>query len=377
MQEKRLRVGEQCSVVGILLNCLLFCFKCAVGVLSGAQSIIADAFNNLSDAAASFITLLGFRLAAREADEEHPFGHGRAEYIAALTVSILIIVMGVELLLSAVGSFATPQAIDISSSGFVVLIGAACVKLAMMSYNRILGIRYDSQALLAASADSFGDAIATLAVICSVTAYKYYGLNVDSILAALVAASIIRLGIKSTSEAISPLLGKPAGAAVASRVSSIVGQYPEVIGIHDFIAHDYGPGKNFLTFHAEVDAKSSFVLIHDVIDNLEAEIGRALDCLCVIHMDPVETDNAEVSRMKAYVLSRLRAWDERISVHDFRMVAGPSHTNLVFDIVVPYSVKMKPSQIKERAEELINSGPAGGVYRLVINVDRSYVEDSQ
>jgi cation diffusion facilitator family transporter len=369
----RLFYGKASSAAGIAINAMLFAIKCWLGLASGASSVVADAFNNLSDAASSAITLIGFRISSQGPDKEHPFGHGRAEYISALTVSLLILLMGGQLLIDSAKRLFAPSYVEMDLRGYIILAIAAASKLAMMAYNRVLGKKYESQALLAASTDSFCDFCATLGVMASLAASWLWNVRLDAPVALAVSAYILYAGIKSTAESVSPLLGKAPDKAFVAKVQVIAARYPNIIGMHDLIAHEYGHGRLMISFHAEVSSKSDLLSIHDTIDTLENEISSSLGCLCVIHLDPVETDNEEVAKVKSWVARRLADWDERISIHDFRMVPGPTHTNLVFDMVIPFEIKLSKEELKRKAEAAINEGAEGRRYRLVISVDRSYV----
>lgn len=359
--------GMLCSIVGIFLNIVLFAAKFIAGTLSGSIAISADAFNNLSDAGSSVITLLGFLLARQKPDTEHPMGHGRMEYIAGLFVAIAILLMGIELLRTAVSKILSPEPITQSLLAIGILIASIAIKLYMAQYNRRIGRAIDSSAMRAVSVDSISDAIATSAVL--VSALLPARLNLDGWCGALVALLVIYAGIRAIGDTTSPLLGQAPDPKLIERIDSIVRSYPEVIGVHDLMVHDYGPGRLFISLHAEVDAGGDLLQLHDAIDNAEKALRDQLSCTAVIHMDPVVTDDAMTNEAKSRVAEVVKGLDERVTIHDFRMVTGPTHTNLLFDVVVPFDVPLEERVIKQRVSHMVRALDKS--FDASIEVDRS------
>lgn len=365
----RFQYGTLCSVVGIVLNIFLFAFKFFAGIISGSVAVTADAFNNLSDAGSSVITLFGFKISEKKPDSSHPFGHGRSEYIAGLIVSFLIILMGFELAKSSVEKIITPQNIDFSVIATVILAVSIAVKLYMAFYNRRIGKKINSPALFATSTDSISDAIATSFVLAAMLFCKFTNINIDPYCGALVSLFIIIAGIRSASETISPLLGKSADPQTVAEVEKIVMSYPEALGIHDLIAHDYGSGRQIISLHVEVDATKNIIELHDAIDNMERRINDELSCLATIHMDPIELDNPELVKVKDMIRDYLSVNHPGVTTHDFRMVRGNTHTNVIFDAVIPFDEK-NPSEIIEHLKRRVNEYNSS--YFAVINVDSKY-----
>ncbi len=365
----RQRYGMLCGMVGVALNVLLFAAKLILGSVSGSIAISADAFNNLSDAGTSVITLFGFKLAQQKPDTEHPFGHGRMEYIAGLVVAMAILLMGIELLKSSVDKILTPAPVTFSLLGAAILIGSILVKLYMFRYNRRFGTLLDSSAMRAASIDSLSDCAATTAVLVSTAIAHFTGVPIDGWCGLLVAVFILFAGFRAIKETINPLLGQPPTQAFIEEIESIVWSRPEVIGVHDLIVHDYGPGRRMVSLHAEVAATGDILLMHDAIDNIEKELREKLGCLAVIHMDPVITDDTLTNDTRERVAEVVKGLDERATIHDFRMVTGPTHTNVIFDVVVPFDVKLTEREIKQRIMHMVRA--LDGSFYAVVEVDRS------
>ncbi|MGN0153188.1 MAG: cation diffusion facilitator family transporter [Lachnospiraceae bacterium] len=363
--------GTLCSIVGILLNVLLFAGKYFAGVISGSVAITADAFNNLSDAGSSFITLVGFLFAGKKPDPDHPFGHGRFEYISGFVVSIAILMMGLELLKSSVAKILHPELVDTSTLAMGILVVSILVKLYMAFYNHNIGKRIESAAMGATAMDSLSDTIATTVVLVAMLVMRFAGINIDGICGVLVALFILYAGFNAAKETLDPLLGLPPEQEFVDQIEEIVMAHDLIEGIHDLVVHDYGPGRRMISLHAEVPGDHDIYEIHDLIDCVEKELDEKLACEAVIHMDPIETDNKEVARMKKIVAVQLKTIDENISIHDFRMVSGPTHTNLIFDAVVPFEIKMKEEDVREKIEEVVES--MEGNYFAVVHIDRSYV----
>ena len=363
--------GQLCGVVGIVLNLLLFAVKFFAGTVSGSIAITADAFNNLSDAGSSVVTLLGFRLAGRKPDPEHPFGHGRMEYISGLVVAGLILLMGVELWKSSLKKILQPE--DIVSSPLVlgILVLSVAVKLYMFYYNRAVGKRIRSAAMIATATDSLSDAVSTTAVLIATLVSQLTGLNIDGWVGMLVALFILFSAYKAAKETLSPLLGQTPESEFVERIQEIVLSHPQVQNVHDLIVHDYGPGRVMISLHAEVPADGDLLELHDVIDNIEHELQKELGCVAVIHMDPIVTNDRHTTQLRMAVAEQVKSIDPRLTIHDFRIVPGPSHTNLIFDVVVPYDVKLSHEEVRRRVGELVRE--LDGNYFAVVQIDSSYV----
>ena len=371
-QQVRQAYGTLCSIVGICFNIFLFAGKFFAGTITGSVAITADAFNNLSDAGSSIITLIGFRVAGQEPDTEHPFGHGRIEYIAGLIVSILIILMGFELAKSSIAKIIHPEAVDTSMAAFIILAVSIAVKAYMYYYNHSTGQKIDSSAMKATAMDSFSDSLATTVVLISMLITKFTGLNVDAFGGIAVSLFIIYTGINAAKDTLSPLLGQPPTREFVGQVLSIVLSHKEIVGTHDLVVHDYGPGRVMISLHAEVPGNGNIFELHDVIDQAENELHEKLGCEAVIHMDPIAVDDAAVKEMKERVMALVREIDTKITIHDFRMVQGPTHTNLVFDMVVPPKFRLSGSEVKGLMEKKVRD-MQGGTYFAVIKVDQMYV----
>ena len=363
--------GQLCGVVGIGLNLLLFAVKFFAGTLSGSIAITADAFNNLSDAGSSLVTLLGFRLAGRKPDPEHPFGHGRMEYISGLVVAGLILLMGVELFKSSLKKILQPEAIVSSPLVLLILALSVAVKLYMFYYNRAIGKRIKSSAMTATATDSLSDAVSTTAVLVATLVAQFTGLNIDGWVGMLVALFILFSAYKAAKETLSPLLGQTPEPEFVEHIQQIVLSYPEVQNVHDLVVHDYGPGRVMISLHAEVPADGDLLQLHDVIDNIEHRLQKELGCVAVIHMDPIVTNDAHTTALRQAVAEQVKTIDPRLTIHDFRIVPGPSHTNLLFDVVVPYDVKLSGEQVRRRIGELV--AQMDGNYFAVVQIDSSYV----
>ena len=363
--------GQLCGAVGIGLNLLLFLGKFFAGTLSGSVAITADAFNNLSDAGSSVVTLLGFRLAGRKPDPEHPFGHGRMEYISGLAVAGLILLMGVELGKSSLKKILSPEEIVSSPLVLAILAVSVAVKLYMFYYNRSIGKKIKSAAMSATATDSLSDAVSTTAVLIATLVGQFTGLNIDGWVGLLVALFILFSAYKAAKETLSPLLGQTPDPEFVERIEQIVLSYPEVLNVHDLIVHDYGPGRMMISLHAEVPADGDLLQLHDVIDNAEHRLKKELGCMAVIHMDPIITNDAHTDALRMAVAEKVKAIDPRLTIHDFRIVSGPTHTNLIFDVVVPYDVKLTADEVRRRIGALVKELDEN--YFAVVQVDNSYV----
>lgn len=363
--------GQLCGAVGIGLNLLLFAGKLFAGTISGSIAITADAFNNLSDAGSSVVTLLGFRLAGRKPDPEHPFGHGRMEYISGLAVAGLILLMGVELGKSSLKKILSPEEIVSSPLVLAILAVSVAVKLYMFYYNRSIGKKIKSAAMSATATDSLSDAVSTTAVLIATLVGQFTGLNIDGWVGLLVALFILFSAYKAAKETLSPLLGQTPDPEFVDRIEQIVLSYPEVLNIHDLIVHDYGPGRMMISLHAEVSADGDLLQLHDVIDNAEHRLKKELGCMAVIHMDPIITNDAHTDALRMAVAEKVKSIDPRLTIHDFRTVPGSTHTNLIFDVVVPYDVKLTADEVRRRIGALVKELDEN--YFAVVQVDNSYV----
>lgn len=373
MSERKLReaYGTLCSAFGIFLNILLFALKYFAGTISGSIAITADAFNNLSDAGSSVITLVGLKLAGKEPDPEHPFGHGRIEYLSGLAVSVIIVVVGVELFRSSVDKILHPEAIETGAAAIIVLVVSIFVKGYMFFYNRRIGTKINSAGMKATAMDSIGDAVATFVVLIATVAAYFTDLPIDGWCGLLVSAFIIYAGLKSVKETVSPLLGGPPDKEFVDEIEKLVMSYEKIIGIHDLVVHDYGPGRVMVSLHAEVSGNENIFVLHDIIDNAEHALSREFGCIAVIHMDPIETDDNVTAQKRFLVSDAVKTIDSGITIHDFRMVPGVSHTNLIFDAVVPYSLKMSDSEIKQEISRVV--GEKCENCNVVVNIDRPFV----
>lgn len=364
----RSAIGALAGTTGIICNCLLALVKLIAGLALGSVAIIADAINNFSDAASSVVTLLGFRLARRPADADHPYGHARMEYLSGLTVSVLILLVGVELARSSIDKILSPVAIDPTWFTFAVLAASIAVKLWMWRSFRALGIKIRSSALQAAAIDSRNDCVATGAVLLGCILDRAADLNADGWFGLAVAAFIIYSGIRSANETVSPLLGKQADADLVTKISDLVLSHSQVLGIHDLLVHDYGPGQCYASVHAELSAMEDPLVCHDIIDDIECDALSQLNVHLVIHYDPVVIDDAEWDKMRTAVADIVGSISPRLSIHDFRIVRGSSQKKLVFDLAVPYNMALDQQALRCRIEDALLK--AGYRYATVIRFDR-------
>ncbi len=369
--ERRAKFGSLCGFLGIFLNLFLFAGKLFVGLLSGAISAVADAFNNLSDAASSVITLFGFRLANQKPDSDHPFGHGRFEYISGLIVSLIILLVGFELGKTSVEKIISPEMVEFSLVSVIILAVSVLVKLYMAYYNRVIGKKIASTAMIATAVDSTSDAVATSAVLICMLVSHFTSLQIDAYCGLAVSLFILYSGFRSAKETISPLLGQPPTAELVEEIERIVKSYPIVSGIHDLVVHDYGPGRLMVSLHAEVPANGDLLEIHDVIDNAENELNEKLNCEAVIHMDPIQKGDAYVEETKEKVETLIHILDESISIHDFRMVIGATHTNILFDAVIPFELKLSEAEAKKKISALVET--IDPTFCAVVHIDKSVV----
>ena len=363
--------GILCGCVGIGLNLLLFGGKLLAGILSRSIAVTADAVNNLSDAGSSVVTLLGFKLAAQAPDQDHPFGHGRLEYISGLVVSMVILLMGAELGKTSLEKILHPEPVDFSPVVAGILCASILVKLYMVLYNRRIGRRIQSAAMAATAADSLSDCLATATVLLGALAGHFWNLQIDGWCGAAVALFILWSGFGAARETINPLLGQPPSPEFVEQIRSLVRAQPQIIGIHDLIVHDYGPGRRILSLHAEVPASGDILELHDVVDALERQLNEELGCLATIHMDPVVNDGGATSEARERVQAVVRVIDPAISIHDFRMVPGPVHTKLIFDAEVPYRFALTDQEVRRRIQSAVRALDEN--WSAVVEVEKSYV----
>ena len=370
--EVRERYGVLSGVVGILLNVALSLGKFLVGFATGAVSVTADALNNLTDAASSVVTLVGFRLAGQKADEEHPFGHGRMEYLTGLAVSVVILLVGLEVAKEAVGKIFHPQPVDFSALTAGVLAASVAVKLWMYFFNRGLSRKIKSSALQATAADSLSDAAGTAILLAGLLAGHFFELHLDGFLGIGVALFILRTGWESLRDTVDPLLGRAPDPELVRGIRETVLAHPEISGVHDLVVHDYGPGHVMVTLHAEVDIEGDMAATHDVIDNVERELAQRYRVIATIHMDPIATNDAHVNEVKETMLVLARKIDEGMTLHDFRMTEGPTHTNLIFDLVVPVGCPLSDEEVRREMARLARE--ENERYLTVIQVDHLYAQ---
>ena len=370
-QKVRRAYGMLASILGICLNVLLFLGKYLAGLQCGSIAIMSDAFNNLSDAGSSLVTLIGFKFAGMKPDADHPFGHGRIEYISGFIVSAAIILMGFELVKTSIEKILNPDPIDTSILSIVILLVSICVKLYMNFYNRRIAGKIDSAAMRATATDSLSDAIATTFVFIAILIMRFTGINIDGWCGVAVACFILFAGYSAARETLSPLLGNPPSPELVKRIHDIVMAHEEIVGMHDLIVHDYGPGRIMVSLHGEVNGDGDIFVLHDKIDLIERELSEKLNCEATIHMDPIETNNAAISHLRDEVSAIAKEIHPALTIHDFRMVNGQTHTNLIFDVVVPMEVRMPDREVSDSITERIQAKYPN--YYTVIRVDKSYV----
>ncbi|MGN1433449.1 MAG: cation diffusion facilitator family transporter [Ruminococcus sp.] len=371
--EVRAAYGNMSGIVGIFLNLCLFAAKLTAGIVSASISVVADAFNNLSDAGSSVVTFLGFKLASRPADKEHPFGHGRYEYVAGLGISVVILLVGIELLKSSIGKIISPDSsTEITLVSACILIASVAVKLWMYFFNKILSRKINSSALKATSLDSLTDCVATTIVLIGLVISNLTGLMIDGYLGAAVAIFILFTGVSTFKESLSPLLGNPPDAEFVSDIKDTVMQDDMIVGIHDLIVHDYGPGRCIISLHAEIPSNEDILKAHDSIDLIEKTLERKFNCMATIHMDPIATDDEYTLNLKDKVCRALCDDDSRFSIHDFRVVKGDTHTNVIFDLVVPHGFKQSEDEIRKTAKEKIRTIDPKLI--PVMHIEKSFTE---
>ena len=368
----RERYGILSGAVGIALNLLLSAGKLFAGLMTGSISITADAFNNLSDAGSSVVTLVGFKLAGQKADDGHPFGHGRMEYLAGLLVSLMILLVGVELGRSSIGKILRPEAVDFSLVSTGILAASILVKLWMGQFNRGLGRKIGSAAMAATAADSLSDAVATAAVLAGTLVNRFAHVNIDGWVGLAVAVFILRSGWGAAKDTINPLLGESPDPELVKQLRELVLSHPQVVGMHDLIIHDYGPGRRLCSFHAEVPQDADILDAHDAIDHIEREIKEKFGIETTVHMDPIATADEKVNQLRRQVADLARVVEPEMTIHDFRVVRGPTHTNVIFDAVVPHRCRLTDEEVRQRLSRAVSA--LDPTYQTVIQLDRAYTE---
>jgi cation diffusion facilitator family transporter len=348
----RTKCGVFAGIVGILCNVLLCAFKFFSGIISGSVAISADAINNLSDASSSIITLLGFRIASKPADDEHPYGHGRSEYLSSLAVSVIILIIGAGMVRSSIEKIINPSEISEDFLPLIILAVSIVVKLWMASFNHRLGKAISSKTLEATASDSRNDVISTAAVFVSTLLQMKFGWHLDGWMGLFVAVFILWNGWGLIQDSIAPILGQMPDPELVKHISSVIKSYPQILGIHDLIVHDYGPGRQFASLHVEISADADVLESHDIIDRIERRFLKEDGLHVVIHYDPVVVGDAETEKAKKILSDAAKAYDERLSIHDLRIVPGTTHTNIVFDLTVPRELDSKTKEIKSYLSEI-------------------------
>lgn len=369
----RQQYGLLSGVVGIVLNLLLTAGKLAAGLAASSIAVTADAFNNLTDAASSVVTLVGFRLAGQKADDGHPFGHGRMEYLAGLMVSLLILLVGLELGKSSLSAIFHPAQTSFSPLTLGVLAVSVLVKLWMCLFNRSLSRRIGSAAMEATAADSLSDAAATSVVLAGALAGHFAHIAIDGWLGLAVAVFILQAGWKAAKDTIDPLLGQRPDPALVKEIQETVLSHPQVVGMHDLVIHDYGPGRTLMSFHAEVPLNADIMEAHDIIDHIERELRGKFGIETTVHMDPIATDDTRVNQVREQVARLVQVIDPAITIHDFRMTQGPCHTNLIFDAAAPHRCPLSDQEISQRIAQAVKA--LDETYFVVLQVDRVYAEE--
>jgi len=373
--KKRSAYGKLCGIVGIFLNLLLFVGKFVAGMISNSIAITADAFNNLSDAGSSVVTLIGFKLAEQKPDSDHPFGHGRMEYLSGLVVSAVILMMGFELVKDAIDKILHPTEVEFSVIVLGILVASILVKCYMAFYNYSYGKRFESGTLKATATDSLSDCVSTGVVLLATIIGHFTDVQIDGFCGIAVGILIFIAGINAAKETLSPLLGEAPDPEFVEQIEDIVLNFDKeaIVGIHDLIVHDYGPGRRIISLHAEVPAEGDMVALHDIIDNLEMKFRAELNCLTTVHMDPVVTTDERVTALKEKCVTLVKGLGEKLSLHDFRVVFGETHTNMIFDVVVPYEFYLSDDETKKEIQKRVWE-EFGKNYFVVITIDKPAVK---
>lgn len=366
----RQKYGLLSGMTGIICNITLCILKFSAGIMTSSIAVTADAFNNLSDAGSSIVTLVGFKMANQPADEEHPFGHGRIEYISGFIIALIIMVMGIELLKTSVKKIVTPEIIQFDLYSLFIMITAVLIKFWMYSFNQFIGQKINSSALLATAKDSFSDMAATSTVIIGMIIFHFTGLNVDGYSGCIVALFILYTGFTALRDTLNPLLGQAPDKEYVENIKNYVLSYEPITGVHDLIVHNYGPGRCVISLHAEVPCTGDILQIHDTIDNIERNLKSKFQCIAVIHMDPIATEDQTVHKIHSDLDTILKNIDTRLTMHDFRMVPGITHTNLIFDIVVPYKFHLSDEFLLNELKQKIKLW--NPQYHIIVTIDHSF-----
>ncbi|MBQ8825165.1 MAG: cation transporter [Ruminococcus sp.] len=363
--------GTLSSIIGIICNIFLFILKYSMGILSGSIAILSDAFNNLSDCANCGITFLGYKFASKPADKNHPFGHGRIEYLTALLIAVVIALMGFSLFKESIDKIRNPEEITFKWIILISLLFSICVKLFMAYFNKKLGKSVKSSVILAAAKDSFNDVIATISTIIALIASLFIDFPIDGIIGLAVSFLILKSSYDIIKDTIDDLLGKPADSVLVDSVCKLICSYDKIIDVHDFVIHNYGPSNMIGSCHVEVSSNENFVTIHDIVDRIEHQIQSQFHIHMTIHMDPIETDNEQVNSSKKVIEMIIKNIDIRLKIHDFRMVTGDTHNNLIFDLVVPCDCMYTNHQLKTIIDTDLKK--EYGLYYTIITFDREYI----
>ena len=367
----RERYGIVAGSVGIFCNLCLFFLKLFAGLLSGAISVVADAFNNLSDAGSSIVTLLGFKLAGKPADHNHPFGHGRIEYLSGLLIAAVIILVGGELLRTSVEKIFHPEEISVSIIAIAILFASIFVKFWMFHFNKHIAKQIKSAAMEATAADSLNDCIATAGVLLGIAIYYFTGTNCDGYVGIGIALFILYSGVSTGKQTLQPLLGQAPESDFVNKIRVFVQKYPNIIGIHDLIVHDYGPGRRFVSLHAEIPSNMDMLKAHELIDGLEYDLHVLLSCEVIIHMDPVIVDDIKINNLRNQIKAIIKEYDPAFTMHDFRITNSRNGYNLIFDVVVPFQYKDTDEIVKERLSSAIKQLDPS--YNAIICIDHLYI----
>ncbi len=362
--------GTLGSVTGIIVNLILAVAKYFAGVISGSISVTADAINNLSDAGSSIISLIGVKISAKPADKDHPYGHGRVEYISALAVSFVVLLMGIELFKSSVDKIANPVPVKFSWLSLIILVLSIVAKLLLGFFNRHLGKKINSAPMMAVMKDSFSDCLATGVALVAIIVSAFSDVSVDGYLGIIVAGFIFLAGFNILRDTMADLLGKPADKAFTEEIENKILSYDKIVGVHDMIIHDYGPGRKFASAHAEVSSQDDIMEIHDIIDLAERDILNEYGLIISIHTDPIVTDDERINHLKEMTVNIVKEISEEMSIHDFRVVDGPSHTNLIFDLIAPHKFHLSNDEIRKTIEEKLSK--IDERYFVVITIEHAF-----
>lgn len=369
--EEREKIGTQASIAGIAVNTGLFILKFLLGTMMRSMAVIADGFNNLSDVASSIVSLIGFRVAGKKPDAKHPFGYGRIEYISALVVSFLILTTGLSVIKDSFSSIFKHTELTVTTIGFIGLLISIIAKIILGLYTKRLGKKINSVSLIASGTDALNDVIVTLATIVSIVVFHFFKVNIDGYIGCIVALFIIKAGIEVVVDALGPLLGQPADKEIVDKIEELILAGKGIVGVHDLVVHNYGPGRVFASAHAEIPSDCDLLKMHEIIDQIENTIYNELNIEITIHFDPIDINNEKLSEMKEKIAKIVTDIDENLKFHDFRMVTGCSQTNLIFDVVYPYGCKLKEEVILQQLRAKIEKLSAADniKYFAVVKID--------